>query len=439
GNNGGDAFAALASLGKHCERVVIAIPTHAISAARADAQARASAAGVRTVAWGDDACATLLARAELFLDGLYGSGARLPLDENTSNAIAAMQRAGAPVLAIDLPTGVEARDGSVPGNAVRAGITVALGALTPGHLLDPAREYVGRIVLADIGFPPDLLAAAPYRFATLDDDSFRALAPQRDARADKRGSGSVLVVAGSEQFPGAAILCARAAMRAGAGYVTLAAPKAAVATLRAHLVEEVVVELPADSSAALDLLLDIERRNSALAIGPGLGLDAATGELVTALLSRTSLPAVVDASALFHLAKRLEPLRGRPVLLTPHAGEFARLSGEGTVAQGARATRLRSFVERTGVTTLLKGRDTLVDDGTLTYVNPSGTNALATAGSGDVLTGIVAALLARGCSPHLAGALGAFWHGRAGQLALERRHIGVIASDIFDALGGALP
>ncbi|NNM92652.1 MAG: NAD(P)H-hydrate dehydratase [Candidatus Eremiobacteraeota bacterium] len=439
GNNGGDAFAALAALGKQHERVVLELPVGKRSAARSDAQERATASGVRTIAWTEtEARDAALARAELFVDGLYGTGARLPLDVTVRDAVAAIVERTLPCVAIDMPTGLDARTGAVPGIAVRAHLTVALGALAPAHLLDPARDFVGRLVLADIGFPPELLAAIPPRFVTFDGASARAAMPQRDERADKRSAGSLLAIAGSAQFPGAAVLCARAAARAGAGYVTVAAPASALASLRAHLIEEIVVEIPADLQKASALLRDLETRHRALAIGPGLGLSDDIGELVRERLATTNLPAVVDASALFHLAKHLDILRGRAAILTPHEGEFARLSGEGSVRPGTRVERLRAFVERSEITTLLKGRDTLVDDGSRSYINPSGTNALATAGSGDVLTGIVGALLARGCTPFQAGALAAFWHGRAGQAAQRQREIGVVASDIIESLGNAL-
>ncbi len=440
GNNGGDAFAALASLERQHERIVLELPSAKRSAARADAEECAAKSGVRRIAWSDiDARNAALSRAELFVDGIYGSGARLPLDATACDAIAALAAHRVPCVAIDLPTGLDTGSGAVPGISVRAHVTVALGALVPAHLLDPARAFVGKLILADIGFPPDLLSALPARFVTLDGASARAAMPQRDERADKRSAGSLLAIAGSEQFPGAAVLCARAAARAGAGYVTVAAPAAAVPALRAHLIEEIVVALPDDPREASAILHDLEKRHSALAIGPGLGLSENVGNLVRDRLRATTLPAVVDASALFHLAKHLDILRGRTAILTPHEGEFARLSGEGSVREGTRVERLRSFVERTGVTTLLKGRDTLVDDGRTTAINPSGTNALATAGSGDVLTGAIAALLAQGCTPFTAGALGAFWHGRAGQAAERQRRIGVTAGDIIEALGNALP
>jgi NAD(P)H-hydrate epimerase len=168
-------------------------------------------------------------------------------------------------------------------------------------------------------------------------------------------------------------------------------------------------------------------------------LDDRTGEIVRGFLARSELPAAIDASALFHLAKHLDVLRGKPVVLTPHAGEFARLSGLGTVREDEREARLREFVHRTGITTLLKGRATLVFDGETMHVNATGTNALATAGSGDVLTGVIATLLAQGLAPVDAASMAAYWHGLAGQAAHRARRIGVVAGDIIEHLGAALP
>ena len=152
----------------------------------------------------------------------------------------------------------------------------------------------------------------------------------------------------------------------------------------------------------------------------------------------TELPVVADASALFHLSTYLELIRGKRIVLTPHAGEFARLSGKGTVHEGERVERLRAFVMQYGITTLLKGQATLIDDGTYTHINTSATSALATAGTGDVLTGIVATLLAQGLSPADAARAGAYWHGRAGAIAGRQRRVGVLAGDLPELLADAL-
>ncbi|MBV8689064.1 MAG: NAD(P)H-hydrate dehydratase, partial [Candidatus Eremiobacteraeota bacterium] len=311
----------------------------------------------------------------------------------------------------------------------------------PGLLLDPARSFVGDLILADIGITDDELAAQSTGFAALDEDELLALLPTRSPTADKRAAGAPFIIAGSQQFPGAAVLCARGAARAGAGYVTVATSAKGASTLRAHLVEQVVTEIADHSNVddAIEALLDTAKHCSAIGIGPGLGLDGRTGEIVRGFLQQTDLPFVADASALFHFAKHLELLDTPRAVITPHAGEFARLSGRGTLHDEDRVARLRDFVERTHCTTLLKGRTTLIDDGKTLHLNLSGTAALATAGTGDVLTGIIATLLSQGLSPVDAARAGAYWHGLAALHCATTRRRGVIAGDLPEALSAALP
>ncbi len=442
GNNGGDAFAALAALQGSYERVIYAAAASSPTDARRDAEARAREAGieVRPLPAGDDDARAALDGAVLAVDALFGTGARLPLAQPFRAAARAMHRDRLPVLAVDIPSGIDADSGARDQDAVVATATLALAALKPGLLLEPATECCGDLWVGEIGIGDDVLRAHAQTFDALDDDAFRALLPKRPANADKRSSGAPLVIAGSGQFPGAAVLCALGAARAGAGYVTVVTPEAAAPILRAHLIEQVVVTLP-DTSAeeAASDLLEIVKKNSAVAIGPGLGLDERTGSFIRAFVRELNLPFVLDASALFHFGKHLEILEGKPCVLTPHAGEFARLSGKGTIAPGTRVERLREFVDRTGATTLLKGNDTLIYDGKIVHVNTTGTNALATAGTGDVLTGIIATLLSQGLSPADAARAGAYWHGLAGSVAAHERPVGVIAGDIPNALAAALP
>ncbi len=442
GNNGGDAFAALAELAAEYTCVAAAATSSHPSQARADAQSRAQAAGVRVQPLPvDEREARAALDGAVGVDGLFGTGARLPLPDDYRHLARALNACGQPVLAIDIPSGIDALSGAVGEDAVRASVTVTLGATKPGLLLEPAREFVGELWCARIGIDDAILAAQSPQFAALDDVQFLALLPRRPPDTDKRAAGAPLIIAGSPQFPGAAVLCARSAARAGAGYVTVATPAAAAPSLRAHLVEQVVVALPDDTppEAAAAELLEISKRNGAVAIGPGLGLDDRTAEVVQIFLERNALPMVIDASGLFHLSKHLELLRDKRCVVTPHAGEFARLSGRGTIAPGTRVERIREFVGRTGVTTLLKGTDTLIYDGSIVNINTTGTNALATAGTGDVLTGIIATLLAQGLAPVDAARAGAYWHGLAGQRAARRRRVGVVAGDVIEALADALP
>ncbi|HEY9085722.1 MAG TPA: NAD(P)H-hydrate dehydratase [Candidatus Tyrphobacter sp.] len=443
GDNGGDGFAALASLGDSYERALYADAAPKPSAARAAAEKRAREAGIvpRPLPERDDEAQAAAAGAVVAIDALFGTGARLPLGERYRAAARALDARRLNVLAIDIPSGIDAETGASSEAAVRATQTLTLASLKPGLLLAPARGNVGELWCAQIGIDDATLAAHAHTFNALDDDAFLRTIPRRALESDKRSAGAPLVIAGSRQFPGAAVLCALGAARAGAGYVTIAAPASAAAALRAHLVEQVVVELDDEAPVEriVESLCEIAHRNSAIAIGPGLGLEERIGTIVRETIARTQLPVVADASALFHLGKHLDSLRGKRIVLTPHAGEFARLSGKGTLKDGERVARLREFVDRTGITTLLKGLDTILYDGETTFINTTGTNALATAGTGDVLTGIIGTLLSQGLSPFHAARAGAYWHGLAGKRAAERRRAGVIARDVIDALAGAFP
>ncbi len=442
GNNGADAYAAFAGVPATVRRIVYALPCATPGAGRRDAEDRARRSGVLTRPFPTtaDGARAALAGADLALDALLGTGARGEPAADMHAVIEALAQNAGRVLAIDIPSGADATTGAVAAHCVRARTTVMLGAPKLGLLLEPARERTGTLYVGDIGLGGDLTHVSGDLYAVLDDAEFAALLPARGEQSDKRLSGAPLVIAGSAQFPGAAVLCARGAARAGAGYVTVASGANAAASLRAHLVEEIVVSYDErDVAGAIEALLDLTQRSTAVAIGPGLGLSDATGAIVRGFLAKLERPFVADASALFHLAKHLDILRGKACVLTPHAGEFARLSGEGTVAPGTRIARLRSFVRRTGVTTLLKGNTSLIDDGTTTHANVTGTSALATAGTGDVLTGMIATLLAQGLAPVDAARIAAYWHGLAGREAARVRPVGVVAGDVHEALGRALP
>ncbi len=436
GNNGGDAFAALAMLPASFERIVYADLADRPSAARRDAERHAGEAGVivRSLPQTFGQARAALEGCAVALDGLLGTGARLPLPQKYDAPVTALNDSAAAVLAIDVPSGVDTATGAAGDVCVDADVTITLGALKIGLLLEPARSHAGELWLAEIGLSEKALAEQPAEFAALDDTEFMQLLPKRAQDSDKRKAGAPLIVAGSEQFPGAAILSALGAARSGAGYVTVAAPRVALPALRAHLVEQVAVEL----TSAKDLL-DVAERCSAVGIGPGLGLDDTTGGIVRDFVKRCDLPIVADASALFHFAKHLDMLRGKRIVLTPHAGEFARLSGKGTIKPGERIDRLREFVDRTGVTTLLKGDATLIYDGKTMHVNTTGTPLLATAGTGDVLTGMTATLLSQGLAPIDAARAAVYWHGLAARKAGAQRPVGVIARDVADALGSAIP
>jgi hydroxyethylthiazole kinase-like uncharacterized protein yjeF len=433
GNNGGDVFAALAALDGSRPRIVYSDLNVTGSAGRVDARERARAGGVVFRPLIVDP--TILAGAGLLLDGVLGANARLPLDPVSASLVVAMNDAGPPILAIDVPTGLDPSTGAIDEPCVRAVATIALGAPKLGSFLEPGRAVGGDLWCDDLAMDAGDAGAPSGSAHVLTEAEFFALLPKRGGESEKRRSGAPLVIAGSEQFPGAAVLCARGAARAGAGYVTVATPKGATAALRTHLIEQVVIAFDeGDVLGATGEICDLLNRCGSIAIGPGLGLRDTVGEIVRTVIDRAEVPIVADASALFHLGKHLDRLRGKRLVLTPHAGEFARLSGRGTVDPHERLPRLRAFVAEHGVTTLLKGRSTLIADAAAVHVNPTGTAALATAGTGDVLTGVIGTLLAQGLAPIDAARVGAYWHGRAGSIAAERRPVGVIAGDVAEAL-----
>lgn len=446
GNNGGDAYAALASYGGTRRRIVYGDPAASASAARRDARERALIAGVEERAFDGEPgghapsrSVDVLRGAALVLDGILGVNARLPLDARSAQLVAAIAACGAPVLALDVPTGIDPTTGAASDPVVRANATIALGRPKLGCFFDAGRDVTGELWCAPIGMHEDDADGVddpPTHVLT--PAEFSALLPSRADDSDKRSAGAPLIVAGSTQFPGAAVLCAWGAARAGAGYVTVAAPEGAAAALRAHLVEQVVVTYDErEPERAVRTILDLTNRCNSIAIGPGLGLSDDFGTIVNGVIGGSDLPVVADASALYHLAKRLPDYRGKQLVITPHEGEFARISGKGTIAPGQRLARLRAFVDEHAVVTLLKGRATLIADRGVTHVNPTGTSALATAGTGDVLTGAIATLLAQGLAPIDAARAGAYWHGRAGRIALAERYRGVIARDVAEALGPA--
>lgn len=358
--------------------------------------------------------------AEVVIDGLFGTGFSGEPRFEAAALIAQMNGAGVPVLAVDLPSGVDASTGEVAGVAVRAAVTVTFHARKVGLVVAPGRFHSGRVVVADIGLEPlDTRHELVSR-------EILALVPRKRPEDNKYSAGSVLVVGGAPGFTGAACLTAEAAFRADAGYVTVAAPRESLPVLESRLLEAV--------KRPLEEAFDAADRASALALGPGLGRNPERRQLVRRLLEETDLPAVVDADALFGL----EPFeRTGPTVLTPHAGELGRLLGrESAWVSAHRLKALAEAVERFRCTVLLKGADTLVAEPEKTVlVCDLGPPSLATAGSGDVLTGVIAAFLAKGMDARLAAAAATAACGVAASLGPAR---GLVAGDLVARLPDAL-
>lgn len=364
---------------------------------------------------------------DVVVDALFGTGFHGAPRPEAAELIERINAAPAPVVSVDLPSGVDASTGEVAGAVVDADLTVTFHAPKVGLVVAPGRFHAGHVVVVDIGLEGSPTAARRALPAILD------AVPLRGPRDTKYSAGSVLVVGGQPGMTGAAALCALAALRADAGYVTLAVPAGSLRTAEVLALEPVKVAWEEDT--ALDTILEVSTRASALALGPGLGRSDARRALVRDLLARLDLPAVVDADALFGL----EPVeRTAPTVLTPHAGELARLLDTSAEWVGAhRLEAARAGAERFGATVLLKGADTIVaSPGGAVVVSDQGPPSLATAGTGDVLTGIVASFLAKGLDPALAAAAAAVAHARAAELAPHRA--GLVASDLLDALPPAL-
>ena len=364
---------------------------------------------------------------DVVVDALFGTGFRGAPRPRQAALIERMNASGAPIVAVDLPSGVNASTGEIEGAAVTAAVTVTFHARKVGLVIAPGRFHAGRVVVADIGLEHQ---ETDVRRAS---DSLLRVVPRRAPHDSKYTAGVVLVVGGQPGMTGAAVLTATAALRADAGYVTLAVPRASLPVVETLALEP--VKLAWDGETALETILTAAERADAVAVGPGLGRTDEARALVRALLERLDLPVVADADALFGL----EPVERRPpTVLTPHAGELARLLGETSGWVNAhRLEAARRGAERFGCVVLLKGADTIV-------VGPAGgpvvcdlaPPALATAGSGDVLTGVIASFLAKGLDPLTAAAAGATAHGIAA--AAVPNTVGLIASDVVAALPIAL-
>lgn len=365
--------------------------------------------------------------ADVVLDALFGTGFRGAPRPEAAALVERIGASGCPVVSVDLPSGVDASTGEIAGAAVRADVTVTFHALKVGLVVAPGRFHAGRIVVADIGLEPIRTSVVRAGAALLE------RVPRRGAADTKYTAGSVLVVGGAPGTTGAAVLAATSALRADAGYVTLAVPEASLAVAETLAVEP--VKRGFDWPTAAGTLESDVRRSTALALGPGLGRSDEARTLVRALLEGTTLPAVVDADGLHGL----EPFpREGAVVLTPHAGELGRLIGEESAWVDAhRLEAARRCADRYGATVLLKGADTIVcaPDGR-TIVCDTGPPSLATAGTGDVLTGTVAAFLAKGMDAVDAAAAAAVAHGLAARAVPHQS--GLVASDVAAALPSVL-
>jgi ADP-dependent NAD(P)H-hydrate dehydratase / NAD(P)H-hydrate epimerase len=436
GNNGGDGYVA-ARLLRADGREVRVLAVAPIEELHGDARANAERVdGIEPFdAARLDGCAVAV-------DALLGTGFSGVPHGPVRQAIAALRTAGLPVVAADVPSGVDAASGVAEGEAVHAAATATFAAAKPGLWINPGKAFAGAVRVIDIGIPEGAPVDEP-DVGLIDDAALLELLPSRAAGWTKFTSGHVLVAGGSRGLTGAPSLSAEGAQRAGAGYVTACVPASLQTIFEVRLLEVMTRGLPdhdgAHTAAGVDEVHELAKRGGALVVGPGIGRTDGAFAFARDLVARAEVPIVLDADGLNAYAGDLAALAGRsaPTILTPHEGELGRLLGvDSGVVQARRLEHARAAAAAAQAIVLLKGDDTLVaqPDGVVA-VSPGATGALATAGTGDVLTGVIAAMLARDLDPFAAACAGARLHARAGIRAAHEKGVdGVIARDVIEAL-----
>jgi hydroxyethylthiazole kinase-like uncharacterized protein yjeF len=453
GNNGGDGLVAARHLrGDGSVRVLLAARAAELRDEPGAQLARLRAHAV-PVTEAEEMTAEELAGelrgSDLLVDALFGTGFRGPARGVAARLIEAANSSGVPVLAVDVPSGVDAETGRAEPPCIRAAATVTMGLPKVGLVQYPAAGYAGRLYVADIGFPPELLEEAPISTFLVRAGWVAGVFPRRAPDSHKGHFGRVVLVAGAVGFAGAAVLAARGAIRAGAGLVTVAVPRSLAMLPPSVLPEAMTRPLPETSAGTLSreavpAVLEAAGAATVVAIGPGLTTHPEVVGLVREVLPRIDRPLVVDADALNALggeaALLLRDVPG-PVVITPHPGELSRLLGTPVPEiQADRVASARHAARTLGAVTVLKGARTVVaaPDGRAGIV-PTGNAAMATGGMGDVLTGMVASLLAQRLPAFEAAAAAAYLHGLAGDLAAGHGvELGLLAREVADHVPGAL-
>jgi NAD(P)H-hydrate epimerase len=453
GNNGGDGFVVARLLKKK------RIPSEVALLAARDELAPDAAQNCRAfeklkgkvieVTTGSlETLARKFAGKGLLVDAILGTGIKSEVRGLYAEAITLMNASGVPIIAVDIPSGLDTDRGTPLGVSIQADMTVSLGYPKLGQVIHPGIDFVGDLVVADIGIKAIAAEAVAPKTEILTPEEIGWLVPRRLADSHKGTYGHLLVIAGSRGKTGAAILACRAAMRAGAGLVTLAAPRSLNNVFASSLVEVMTEPLRDTSIEEIEELTPeqwerlLERKN-ALLFGPGIGVNDATRNMLRWLLRNLDIPWVIDADGLNNLALDLDRLRAAktPPILTPHPGEMARLIGKNTAAVNQdRVGNAREFAVAHRCHLILKGSRSVIAsaDGKI-FINPSGNPGMASGGMGDVLAGMLGALLGQGLSPQDAMKLGVFLHGFVGdRVAVEKGQIGLIATDIIDGLPAGL-
>jgi ADP-dependent NAD(P)H-hydrate dehydratase / NAD(P)H-hydrate epimerase len=446
GGNGGDGFVVARWLKRHGAR-----PTVLLVSAPAEVDGDAGRklrelgrAGIRPRPFtGDRASADMLAQAHLVVDALLGTGSRGVPEGGVSRAIELINASGRPVVALDIPSGLSANTGAHAGAVIKAAMTLTFAGLKRGLICSPGDELAGQVTVIPIGVPDHDVTRGVTTFL-LERGDVAGHFPRRPRAGHKGTYGHLLLVAGSLGKTGAAALAAMAAMRSGVGLVTVATPASqqpVVAGLVLEAMTAPLLETAARSLAlkAREAIVELAGARDAVAIGPGIGLDDETAQVVRSLVRELPRPMVIDADGLTALAGHLDVLRDAPSArcLTPHPGEMARMLGARVdEVQRDRIEATREFATRHRVHIVLKGTKSVVaaPDGRV-FVNPTGNPGMASGGTGDVLTGVLGAFLARGMEPDAAMRSSVYLHGSAGDVAAERvGEEALVARDVIAAI-----
>ena len=450
GNNGGDGFVVARWLANSDARVTVILlaepaELHGDARTNYDVMLKYSVQAVTLSQWER---LEQPERVDLAFDAILGTGVKGPLRSKALQGVEALAKIQAPIVAVDLPTGINADTGQVYDPCVHADMTVTMGELKRGLLFSPARECAGQVVVADIGFPRNVVNASSVRCFRARGTAVQKRLPRRHPDTFKNRCGRVFVLAGSEGMTGAAALCAQATLRAGCGLTILGTPASLNSVLEEKLTEVMTLPLPETdertiSFAAKTLIKEKIEWADVLAVGPGFGTHGESKQLLAWLLQTCDKPMVLDADALNCLAADAAKIATAkaPLILTPHPGEFARLTKTSTTAVladpvGSAAQAAKEF----DAVVVLKGGPTVTAaPHGLTFINSTGNSGMATAGMGDVLTGVIASLVGQGMSPVDGALVGVFIHGLAGDLALRAKgERGLIASDVLAELPAAL-
>ena len=439
GNNGGDGYAAACLL--FSEYKVTVVDVFSLGQKTVEGKhylKRFLSLGGMVISSDNDEISDLINTADVIVDAIFGTGFLGAPPSSLNNLIDLVNSSGATKIAVDVPLGINADDGSIHDKVITANTTISLSYLKPGLLSYPAREHCGRVILDTIGLPNDTIESSiPFCNYLFDESEAISALPEREVNSSKGSFGKVLLITGSKQYPGAGILTLEAALRGGAGYVTQIADSEEIGEYISRFPEALYArDLLIDGAFDINGIIPLSVKNSATVIGSGSLESKKLSDLTEALIKSEGSPLVIDASAINSLAKysgrKVLKSAKRQIILTPHPLELSRLSDFSVeYIQRHRISVAKSFAKEYGVILVLKGASTVITNGEVLYINSTGSSALAKAGSGDALAGLLGSVLAYHTDPLIATALAVYLHGKAGDtLAESLSKFGVTPSDL---------